>query len=451
MSFAGFGILTLFFMALTVTSIVTQLEENLISSRLESDINYIEDLISGNNKNSHWNLRGNAIYFGDVLIGDGTEETANFGPFLEHEAKTGTLAYVFILDRGAELEYVDRVGEAYYEGHYKRVAGSTKSPDGKSIVGTYISKEVSDALDKKGYYSGEAVVAGGLIYCLYNTLNDVDGNVIGAVVVGRNITELKEQISNSVNTITMYMAVIVSLCCVFIVVILSRWISSIADITAYLQEIGKGEIPDQPLVVETKDEMSLVSESINRMVNSLRENTILRKTSETDALTGMPNRLAYDYYAASFRSAMEKKPTTIAVEVLDIDYFKEYNDNYGHHQGDLCLQKIAKEILRLLESYKDIFCSRYGGDEFVIIYKGLTLQEVEDCVIRLRDRIREIAIRHAYSKVSDVVTVTQGICFADYDPNRTLTDYFHEADQALYHIKKVSRNHYRIEDLRNPR
>lgn len=108
LTFAIFAMVILFFMTLSVTSTITKLEEDLIADRLVSDINYIEDLISGNNKTANWEIKDGSIYFGDVLIGDGTEETANFAPFLEHEEKTGTLAYVFLLDKDAQMGYVEQ-------------------------------------------------------------------------------------------------------------------------------------------------------------------------------------------------------------------------------------------------------------------------------------------------------------------------------------------------------
>lgn len=444
-----FSIVILFFINLTVGTIITRLEEDLISNRLLSDINYIEDLISGGSKNSYWNVKDKSIYYGDVLIGDGTEETANFTPFLEHENKTGTFAYVFKLDKEAKLGYVKETATSagYEEGHYLRIAGSTKSPEGKSIVGTYITKNVADELDAHGVFAGEAVVAGGLIYCRYETLVDNKNNVVGAIVVGRNITELKSQIDSYVNKITLTMLVIVSLLCFIIIFLLSRWISSVAKITDYLQALENGVIPKEALILKTRDEMTLISESVNKMVDSMKENIVLREKSETDALTGLPNRFAYDSYKKYIYSLMLKKPRNLAVEILDVDYFKEFNDNYGHHAGDKCIKKIAEEIASLTYGQTDIFCCRYGGDEFVIIYDGYSRDEVEDFVRDLKERIESRKIRHDFSKVAPYVTITQGICFHPFSEDLKMSDYFNKADETLYEVKKVNRNDYRISDL----
>ena len=100
-----------------------------------------------------------------------------------------------------------------------------------------------------------------------------------------------------------------------------------------------------------------------------KENRILLEQSQTDALTGIPNRYRLEQHAQKvFEHAIAEK-IPVAVEILDIDYFKQYNDNYGHQKGDLCICRVAKEIQKLAEK-DDIFCARYGGDEFILIYEG---------------------------------------------------------------------------------
>lgn len=444
-----FSIVILFFIHLSVTAAITKLEESLIASRLESDINYIEDLISCHQESS-WNIRGDSIYYGDVLIGNGTVETANFEPFLEHERKTKTFAYVFMLDKKAPLRYVEATPttEGYQEGHFLRIAGSTKSPDGKPIVGTYMAKNVSDALDKTGMYSGEANVAGGLIFCLYNTLENEAGEVIGAIVVGRNITELKAQISTSVNNIVAFMLVTIIISFMLTMALMSRFVSAIGIINNYLEQIEGGNIPDYLLKLKTRDEMTLIADTINKMVSSIKENSILRKRSETDALTGLPNRFAYDNYSQDIHEKLQKNPQTIAVEILDIDYFKEYNDNYGHQAGDECIEIISSQIKEMVRTNENIFACRYGGDEFVIIYHGYTKNEIQQFLEMLKSKIISANIRHEYSKIADYTTITQGVCFSNFNPKYNIADYLKKADAQLYEIKKINRNSYGIMEIK---
>lgn len=443
-----FSIVLFLYMNLAVMSVVTRIEHNMMLMRLQSDINYMEDLISSDNS-ARWKIINDEIYFGNVLVGDGTQAKANLEPFFELEKKTGTFAYVFMIDKDADLSYVEETetAEGYQEGHYLRVAGSTKSPDGKSIVGTYITKNVADSLDEKGVYSGEANVAGGMIFCLYNALYNDQGEIVGAMVVGRNITEIKSQISNSARKIAYAIFFVMLVCGTFMLFLTSRWTSSIKVIADYLRQIEKGTIPDKMLSLNTKDEMGLIAEGVNRMVKSLEENNKLRKKSETDALTDLPNRSAFYTYTKEIYGKLLEKPQTFAVEILDIDFFKQYNDNYGHIAGDKCIQMVADEIYAISKANENVFPCRYGGDEFVIIYNGHSKEEIKDMVATLKGKVLSCQIEHEYSKISDVVTVTQGVCFGFFDGHNSIEEFFEKADSALYYVKKITRNDYNIVNI----
>ena len=104
-TFAVFSLTLLIFVNYIVSSSVAVMEENLISQRLRADINYVEDIISPD-KAAVWSVKDGSIYYGDILIGDGTPEKANLEPFYDHKDKTGTFAYVFMLDDKAVLGYV---------------------------------------------------------------------------------------------------------------------------------------------------------------------------------------------------------------------------------------------------------------------------------------------------------------------------------------------------------
>ena len=113
-----------------------------------------------------------------------------------------------------------------------------------------------------------------------------------------------------------------------------------------------------------------------------QRNVILRAKSETDALTGLHNRFRLnDYSEEAFQRAVDNG-TSLAVEIMDLDNFKSYNDLYGHQQGDECLQQIASAI-KSMEEF-GAFTARYGGDEFVLIYEGKTKDEVVECAAELR-------------------------------------------------------------------
>ena len=446
-----FSILLGLFTIMTIASIygimrnaVMRMEESLISNRLYADINYVEDLIGSGD----WNIRDNAIYMGHTLIGDGTEKNANVKPFLDHERKTGTLSYVFIKcgDEGLCCVKDTPTQKGYQQGHFLRVAGSTKGPDGKSIVGTYIDKKVADVIDAKGFYEGEANVAGGMIYSRYNALEDTDGNVIGVIVVGRNISELQRQAGQVVHTMSASIVAAVLLLGGILFLFVNRWISTIRKIAIHLKRIEKGDLPDAPLASHTKDEMGLLVTGINLMVDSLREKEALRKKSEIDHLTGVSNRFGLNrYFEGAFEDCYQNgRP--LAVGILDIDFFKPFNDNYGHQAGDDCIVMLA-DILKEIEREYGAFCARFGGDEFIVIACGLGRGEIEAIARRIKDKVLEKHVPHAHSRVSDIVTVSQGYCYGVPVQHKKLNDYLYVADSAMYEVKESSKNGFKVVEM----
>ncbi|MCR4998745.1 MAG: GGDEF domain-containing protein [Lachnospiraceae bacterium] len=173
---------------------------------------------------------------------------------------------------------------------------------------------------------------------------------------------------------------------------------------------------------------------------TLHQREQYQKKSETDPLTGMYNRLKINEFGEeAFRRAIVNQ-VGIGVEILDIDFFKEFNDNYGHQAGDKCIQFVADSILSL-RRHPGVFCARYGGDEFVIIYEGRTAQEVFAIAKELKSTIVGAKYEHRFSRSkSGIVTISQGIFWHVPEEGQTMWNYLHEADNLLYKVKRTSRN-----------
>lgn len=449
-----FGVFLIFLVYFITLNFVNRMEETLIASRLNADINYIEDLIALSDTehmgDRHWNVREDGgIYLGDILVGDGTHEKANLDPFLEHEKKTGTFSYVFIKCGDEGLKYVESTPtqKGYQEGHFLRVAGSTRDPNGNSIVGTYMDVLVADVLDAEDTYGGEANVAGGMIYCRYNTLKTKDGEVVGAIVVGRNISELQAQVREVMRTLILVVILAVGGATIVLLLLLSRWTNTIGETTEYLHLIASGIIPDEALKVSsTTGELQTLIEGVNSMTSTLRENEALRVKSETDQLTGLANRFGLNRYAETVFERCYKNKTVIAVGIMDIDFFKPFNDHYGHVKGDECIVMISK-ILKEFERKEGTYTARYGGDEFIIICQGRKKEELASLADAIRKRIIDEHMEHAYSEVADVVTVSLGFCYGVPAPHRKVGDYIHMADGALYEIKLRNKNDFHIVEI----
>ena len=173
----------------------------------------------------------------------------------------------------------------------------------------------------------------------------------------------------------------------------------------------------------------------NRLSKMEKENRQLLKKAETDSLTGLGNRYGLNNFADS---AFEKAFTAqklLAVEILDVDNFKRFNDSYGHQTGDECLRMISGLIREKCDSNPGIHGFRYGGDEFVIIYEGMTDEEVMGHAIDLRDRVTSLEISGRDGKRLTGITVSQGIRNSIPKETNKLWDFMYAADNALYEVK----------------
>ncbi|MBQ4219938.1 MAG: GGDEF domain-containing protein [Butyrivibrio sp.] len=167
-----------------------------------------------------------------------------------------------------------------------------------------------------------------------------------------------------------------------------------------------------------------------------RENIALLKKAETDSLTGLGNRYGLNEYADKAFDNAYANQKSLAVEILDVDNFKQYNDTFGHQAGDTCLKTIAEIIVEKCGGNNKIRAFRYGGDEFVIVYEDMTDEEVMWYASNIRLGIKErnlLAPSHEYGKL---VTISQGICNSVPISTNKLWDYMYAADNALYEVKE---------------
>lgn len=161
-----------------------------------------------------------------------------------------------------------------------------------------------------------------------------------------------------------------------------------------------------------------------------------------DSMTGLANRsYLNEYLSQKFEEALEKQQL-LGVELMDIDHFKAYNDTYGHLEGDICIEAVAK-VLKDVQNDK-VFCARYGGDEFMIIYSEMTIKEIQQVAETIQRKVRELEMHHEGAGPDAKVTVTQGIFTRIPDEENREWDYNSMADTVLYGAKREGRNRYRI-------
>lgn len=164
----------------------------------------------------------------------------------------------------------------------------------------------------------------------------------------------------------------------------------------------------------------------------------LKKVSQTDPLTGLPNRYLFNEYGQeAFNTALEKRQA-LGIILIDIDNFKHYNDTYGHLIGDQCLSLVG-QVMR--DVFNGFFISRYGGDEFIVIFIDNSAEEIIQHAKNFREQLKEHTFITTGGKpFAESITVSQGIICMIPEKYHFWSDFFHAADTALYTGKMNGRN-----------
>lgn len=168
-------------------------------------------------------------------------------------------------------------------------------------------------------------------------------------------------------------------------------------------------------------------------------NQQLEKLSYLDGLTEIPNRRAFDIAIQKELSRAYRYQYSISLIMLDIDYFKAYNDYYGHQLGDECIKKIA-HVLNAIAKRKTDMAARYGGEEFVLLLPEVKAEDVEKIVTLTLSAIADLRIPHAVSPINSYVTISAGIVALIPDAGTTPEVLIEQADKALYQAKADGRN-----------
>ena len=188
---------------------------------------------------------------------------------------------------------------------------------------------------------------------------------------------------------------------------------------------------------------AIVKLRIKNYLNLKIKNDMLEKLSMYDGLTNIRNRRFFDETFEKTFNEIKRDKKSLAVLMIDIDFFKPYNDNYGHGQGDETLRKVAKALEKTIKRASD-FVARYGGEEFVILLKNIDKTGLQTVANNLLEAIRELKITHEYSKVEDFVTVSIGVSYCSCPDEITKTELLLKADETLYEVKNSGRNNFAI-------
>lgn len=207
--------------------------------------------------------------------------------------------------------------------------------------------------------------------------------------------------------------------------------------TNQLVELTEKTAWDRRIDIRGTDELGILSSKVNLLLH-INESKIkiLKQLALTDTLTGLPNRRAFDARLALEFARQQRNGRPLAMLMLDVDYFKFYNDHYGHPAGDVALREVAA-ILELSLCRSADFAARIGGEEFAILLPETDLDGARKMADRIRMQLQESSIPHADSRVAAHLTASVGIAIAG---NETPAAFVSRADRALYAAKRDGRD-----------
>ena len=160
-----------------------------------------------------------------------------------------------------------------------------------------------------------------------------------------------------------------------------------------------------------------------------------------DELTQIPNRRYFNQYMQQQWGSSQRETQPLSLLLCDLDFFKFYNDFYGHKQGDLCLKQVAQVLKAVLKRPADLVF-RYGGEEFAILLPNTSIVGAQIVAAQLVKGVEQQKLPHNLSEVSAYVTLSIGVSAVIPTQQLASDTLFHQADMALYEAKKTGRNCY---------
>lgn len=175
-------------------------------------------------------------------------------------------------------------------------------------------------------------------------------------------------------------------------------------------------------------------EKMNKQL--IEVNLKLEKLSLTDSLTGISNRFAFDREIKAEWDRCKRHSFPLSLLMIDVDFFKAFNDNYGHQTGDECIKKITGVLSTCARRSSDM-AARYGGEEFVIIFPYTKKEQAIRLAESVRKSVEELSIPHEFSSVSKYVTISIGVNTVVPCEESSIEEFIRNVDKALYKAKEV--------------
>lgn len=261
-------------------------------------------------------------------------------------------------------------------------------------------------------------------------IRNYKGVVIGEICTVMNVTRARDDFLSSLRQSA------VVCCLVFLITIaVLYWGTGF-----FLRQVRELQLK---LELKVKSRTKELQEANQQLALEIEERKLSQKAlqdlSEMDMLTGIANRRKFnDYYTTEWYAALRDK-RVLSLLMIDIDYFKAYNDKYGHLAGDDALAHVASTLRENISRPRD-FVARYGGEEFVCLLPETTMSSAIKLAEKLRQKIEDLQYIHEFSPTAGVITISIGIATTIPEHSQAKEDLLDQADKALYRAKNDGRN-----------
>ena len=369
------------------------------------------------------------IYIGDYYLQEQS------GYYFIYKGETNLSGNDYIL---REIKQDTGVDVTFFFGD-KRVLTTLKAEDGKSFVGTVAHPNVvKDVLVEEHEMFYDKVLVGDEPYFAYYTpLYNGDGTCIGMVFTGKPTEVVNREIMQSLLPVLMVLVLVVAVSCVICSSYTKEMVMIISRIKVFLREIAQGNLKAEldSRIMQRDDELG----EMGRFTVHVQK--FLREMIEKDMLTKLYSRRIGEVKLRQVQSSAVESGASFSVAIGDIDFFKKFNDTYGHDCGDQVLKEVASIISRNMMGKG--FAVRWGGEEFLIIYENTSLQDAKIYLEQLREDI--IAHELHYNEETLFITMTFGVVEGIKDMD--IAESIKRADDLLYQGKINGRNQIRVVSL----
>ncbi len=328
------------------------------------------------------------------------------------------------LKEASETDYTIFIGNL-------RVLTTLKSDDTRltgTEANTKIQEEVLEC--EESHFYKNVNVLGNEFYAYYTPLYNSDGSCVGMIAAVKPDVGVQRHISHAVLPlvgIIILMAILAMLSSFHYAKALRH---SIVQLNGTFAKVAKGTLSNTvpPELLARKDEFGEMAHSVLDMQSALR------KLVDEDMLTGLSNRRSGQIRLQQAVNAMSANGDGFCLALGDIDFFKKFNDNYGHDCGDLVLQQISAILQQQVKDYG--VCARWGGEEFLILFSRGSFNECKDVMEHTLEVIRS----HHINYQNQVLSVTMTFGLINTSGMKTADDMVKHVDELLYYGKEHGRN-----------